>query len=110
MNDAECIFEYTHEFAPTYNWEKCVEVAAEAAKKVVGEAMVNDDCEKLMGSEDFGAFLKQVPGCFVFLGSSKADSIKEDIPLHNKHYDYNDEVLVTGAEFFAELIKIRLPG
>ena len=28
---------------------------------------------------------------------------------HNSQYDYNDNILVTGAEFFAELIAERLP-
>lgn len=109
MHGAECTFEYTHEFAPTYNWESCVKVAVEAAEKVVGEELVNSNCEALMGSEDFGAFLKEIPGCFVFLGSSKTEDLKNETPLHNNQYDYNDDVLLTGAEFFAELIRTRLP-
>lgn len=109
MHGAGCEFEYTHEFAPTYNWEQCVETAVAAARKVVGEDQVNGNCEALMGSEDFGAFIANIPGCFVFLGSGKANDPKQEIPLHNSIYDYNDDVLVTGAEFFAELISTRLP-
>lgn len=106
INGAQCEFEYTHEFAPTFNWEKCVNVAVKAAKQVVGEENVDANCEPMMGSEDFGAFIKEIPGCFVFLGSAKAG---ESVPLHNSLYDYNDDVLETGARFFAELIKTRLP-
>lgn len=108
-NGAECEFEYTHEFAPTINWEKCVNVVAKAAKNIVGEDKVNINCEPWMASEDFGTYLKYIPGCYLFLGSGKSKSVSENIPLHNSLYDYNDDVLVIGAEFFAELIKIRLP-
>jgi len=107
-NGAGFEFEYTHEFAPTINWEKCVNVVAKAAKNVVGEDKVNTNCEPWMGSEDFGTYLKHVPGCFLFIGGESEDASK-NAPLHNSLYDYNDEVLITGAEFFAELIKIRLP-
>lgn len=109
MNDAACSFVYTHEFAPTYNWKSCTEFAVAAAKKAVGEERVDESCEPVMGSEDFGAFIKEIPGCFVFLGSGKTIDCKDEIPLHNHRYDYNDEVLVTGAEYLAELISTRLP-
>ena len=33
----------------------------------------------------------------------------EVIPLHNSHFNYNDDILLTGAEYFAELIKQRMP-
>jgi hippurate hydrolase len=109
MNGAGCEFEYTHEFEPTINWEKCVDVVAKAGKNVVGEQNVNTNCEPWMASEDFGTFLKHVPGCFLLLGSGKSSKASENTPLHNSQYDYNDDVLLTGAEFFAELIKLRLP-
>lgn len=106
---AEYEFEYTHEFAPTINWEKCVNVVDKVAKNVVGEDKVNRNCEPWMVSEDFGIFLQHVPGCFLFLGSGKNLKASENTPLHNSTYDYNEDILLTGAEFFAELIKIRLP-
>lgn len=109
MNGAGCEFEYTHEFNPTVNWPKCVDVAAEAAQNLLGKEKVNADCEPWMASEDFGTFLEHVPGCFLFLGSGKSAIATENIMLHNSQYDYNDDILEIGAEFFAELIKVRLP-
>lgn len=108
MNGAGCIFEYTHEFAPTVNWEDCVKVAVAAGQKAVGEDKVNGNCEPWMASEDFGTFLQKIPGCFIFLGSAKTEDLPQNTPLHNSVYDYNDDVLETGAEFFAELIRTRL--
>lgn len=109
INGAECQFEYTHEFAPTVNWEECVEIAVQAAKNVIGEKNVDGNCQPWMASEDFGAFLEKVPGCFVFIGNGDDSDGIGNIPLHNSRYDFNDKILTTGAEYFAELIKVRLP-
>lgn len=104
---ATCEFTYTHEFAPTINHPMCVMAAAEAARAVVGAEHVNENCEPTMVSEDFALYLRQVPGCFVFLGS-KDERKEKQVFLHNAEYDYNDAVLETGAKFFAELVRQRL--
>ena len=104
---ATCEFTYTHEFAPTINHPMCVTAAAEAARAVVGAEHVNENCEPTMVSEDFALYLRQVPGCFVFLGS-KDEKKEKQVFLHNAEYDYNDAVLETGAKFFAELVRQRL--
>lgn len=109
LNGAECQFEYTHEFAPTVNWEKCVEIAVQAAKNVVDEKNVDGNCQPWMVSEDFGAFLEKIPGCFVFIGNGDDADGVGNIPLHNSRYDFNDKILSIGAEYFAELVKVRLP-
>lgn len=98
-------FEYTHEFGPTINWEDCTKTLVEVAKKVVGEENVDGSCEPWMGSEDFGYYLKEVPGCLYFLGSGKEGSV----PLHNSQYDYNDDVLEIGANLYKELVETLLP-
>ncbi|QWU17270.1 hippurate hydrolase [Paenibacillus sophorae] len=109
MHGAECQFEYTHEFAPTVNWKECVDVAVKAALNVAGEAKVDANVQQVMVSEDFSAFLQNIPGCFVFIGNGGASDGKGNIPLHNPAYDFNDNILKIGAEYFAELIRIRLP-
>ena len=105
MHGAECQFQYTYEFTPTVNWESCVKAAVEAAKLVAGEENVNGNCMAIMVAEDFGAYTQKIPGCFLSLGARKGDKV---VPLHNALYDYNDDILEIGAEFFAELIKNRL--
>ena len=44
MNGAECEFTYTHEFAPTFNWKENVQYVIKAAKAVVGEDKVVENC------------------------------------------------------------------
>lgn len=108
MHGADFEFSYTHEFAPTVNWEKCAQTAIEAATQTVGPDKVNGNTTPWMASEDFGTFLTKIPGCFMFLGSGTREPLTDNIMVHNSLYDYNDNVLLTGAEFFANLIRIRL--
>ena len=100
--------QYSHEFAPTVNWESCVEVALNAAIAVVGKDNVEPQVAPMMISEDFGAFLKVIPGAFVFIGNGDNND-PGAVPLHNAQYDFNDRVLPIGARYFAEIARIRLP-
>ena len=50
-----------------------------------------------MGSEDFSYFLKEVPGAFAWIGNGNSAS------LHNPKYDFEDNILCTGASFLATL-------
>jgi len=108
LHGAECSFEYTHEFAPTVNWEQYVPVAVAAATNIVGAECVDANIQPMMISEDFGAFLRAVPGAFVFIGNG--DHGQGSTPLHNASYDFNDEVLPIGAQYFAEIARLRLPA
>lgn len=107
-NGASCEFEYSHEFASTVNWAENTALAVEAARAVVGEAAVDGEVRPMMISEDFGAFLQQVPGNFVFIGNG-ASGETGGTPLHNACYDFNDGILKTGAEYFAEVVRRSLP-
>ncbi|GLO51374.1 amidohydrolase [Pseudomonas putida] len=104
---ATCEFEYTHDFSPTVNWAECTPIAVEAATNIVGAELVDGDVSPVMISEDFGAFLQVVPGNFVFIGNG-VSAEKGGVPLHNSKYDFNDEVLSTGARYFAEVAKVAL--
>jgi hippurate hydrolase len=106
---ATCEVDYTHEFVPTQNWPACTASAIRAAQAVVGADNVNGNVAPMMISEDFGAFLKVVPGAFVFIGNG-APGEPGSVPLHNSRYDFNDAVLPVGARYFAELVRQRLPA
>ncbi|CDL46315.1 Catalyzes the cleavage of p-aminobenzoyl-glutamate to p-aminobenzoate and glutamate,subunit A [Klebsiella pneumoniae ISC21] len=55
-----------HEFAPTVNWQQCVDVAVTAAINVVGAEKVDGNVAQMMISEDFGAFLQKSPAVSSF--------------------------------------------
>jgi amidohydrolase len=52
--------------------------------------------EKTMGGEDMSYFLEQSRGCFYFLGVGREGCA----PVHNPHFDFNEDVLLTGVEIY----------
>ena len=102
-------FEYTHEFEPTVNAPEQAERAVAAARSVAGEANVDGNCSPVLASEDFGAFLRSVPGNFMFLGTGMPGE-EFGTPLHNPRYDFNDKLLMLGASYFAEIARSQLKG
>ncbi len=60
-----------------------------------------------MASEDFGAYLLERPGAFLWLGNGPAEGGRE---LHNPHYDFNDAILPVAARYLATLAKAALDG
>lgn len=100
-------FRYSREFEPTVNWAEQVAPALRAATSVCGRDKVDGQCAPLMASEDFGAFLKVIPGNYMFIGTGLAGE-PGGTPLHNSHYDFPDGLLLKGAEYFAAVARDRL--
>jgi hippurate hydrolase len=85
-----------------------VETAIAAAGAVVGHDQLRLDQPPTTGGDDFAEMLEQVPGAMVWLGAGRTP---HDPGLHNSRYDFNDNVLATGASYFVELVNNRLrPG
>jgi len=103
---AGCDIRYSREFAVTSNTAEEADIATAVARECVGADRVNGVCEPVMASEDFGFMLQQKKGCFLLLGNGG------DGPggcgLHSSHYDFNDEILTVGAEFWTRLVRSRL--
>jgi hippurate hydrolase len=95
-------FEYTFEFEPTLNSPECVAKAVRAARTVAGAENVSGDCPPVLASEDFGAFLLVIPGNYMFLGSGLPGE-PGGVPLHSPEFDFNDNLLLLGARYFATI-------
>ncbi len=91
---------YERRYPPTVNTEKETEIAAAAAAEVAGPGNVIRDFTPSMGAEDFAFMLQARPGCYVLIGNGE-----QSAGLHNPHYDFNDEVLTTGASYWARLVE-----
>ena len=98
-----CEVTYTREFVPTINHPDATEAALAAARAVLGAENVHMAKEPHTGSEDFARFLQRVPGCFAFIGNGENSK-----PLHNPEFDFNDEALPHGTNFFVQIIRDRL--
>jgi amidohydrolase len=102
--DVACDVTYTREFVPTINHPEAAAAALTAARKGLGSENVGEAAEPNTGSEDFARFLQQAPGCFAFIGNGEHSK-----PLHNPEYDFNDDALPHGTNFFVQIVRDRLP-
>ena len=55
-----------------------------------------------MFSEDFAFMLEEVPGAYFGIGNGPSKN------LHESSYDFNDELLVRGTQFWAALVQRQL--
>lgn len=100
--DAKAEVDYQRRYPATINYPSQADIAIEAAKKVVGQDNIVVDPQPSMGSEDFAFMLQKIPGVYVWLGAGKGAN------LHNPAYNFNDEVLTTGAQYFVEIVNQEL--
>ena len=90
----------------TFNESKQAESATKAAMTLLGKENSNGDCEPRLFSEDFSILSAAKPGCFVLMGNGTSGSHAR--PLHASNYDFNDELLVIGSSYWAELAEQQL--
>ncbi|OQY22513.1 MAG: peptidase M20 [Anaerolineaceae bacterium 4572_32.2] len=76
------------------NDAEAVKVVRAAARAVVGPENVFSG-KQTMGSEDAAFFLREVPGCYFFLGSANAER-GLDAPHHNPRFDFDEGALPLG--------------
>ena len=97
---AECDIRYERRYPPTINSQAESANTAKVASNLVGAENVRNDMRPCMGSEDFAYMLQKKPGSYVMLGAGDCKA-----GLHNPNYDFNDEVLPLGAQYWAELVE-----
>ncbi|MEI4483829.1 MULTISPECIES: amidohydrolase [Phyllobacterium] len=73
-----------------------------AARDVLGEENVSDDCPAFMGSEDFADMLARVPGAYINVQHAGKAA------LHNPAFTLEPEVLPIGASIYARIVETRL--
>jgi amidohydrolase len=72
----------------------------EAAARIVGAENVSAK-QRWMASEDMAYFLREVGGCFFFMGGARGPS---EFPHHNPHFDFDEAVLPQGAAILCEIV------
>jgi amidohydrolase len=90
-------------FAPLFNHAAHTDAIADAAAELVGDDNVNRAQPPAVASEDFSFMLEQVPGAYINLGNG------ECAPVHNHHYNFNDEAIPFGSALYARLVERQLP-
>lgn len=89
------------------NAVKETDFARQVAIDLVGAARVTLQGQALTGSEDFAFMLEQIPGSYLLIGNGDGDSAGACM-VHNPGYDFNDENIATGADYWKALVKAFL--
>lgn len=97
--------DYRRGYPATINSAAEAEICRHVATELAGKEAVRSDLRPSMGAEDFSFMLLEKPGCYVWLGNGLGEG---GCMLHNPHYDFNDEVLVLGASYWARLAEHML--
>ena len=57
-----------------------------------------------MGGEDMSFFLREVPGCFFFIGSANPEKGLAH-PHHNPRFDFDEDALGVGVEMLTRTVE-----
>lgn len=89
---------YTKCFPATINHKDNAQKCVTAAASIVGDTNVYTDLPPSMGAEDFAYFIIEKPGAYIWIGNGHQSN-----SLHNPEYDFNDEIIAFGANYWIEL-------
>jgi len=91
-------------FTVLENHEAQTLAATEAAREIVGEALLEAEPRPKMASEDFAEMLRAVPGAYFWLGQTPGPAV------HNPGYIFDDGILPIGASLLARIAERQLAG
>ena len=93
---------YVRGYSALYNTPELAEKAKAAAIKVLGEKLVYDS-PMLMASEDFSAYTKVIPGCFLFLGGGTAEQ-GCGFMNHNPKFRIVEDAMFSGTKVEVQIV------
>jgi hippurate hydrolase len=104
-----CSFSFSRNYPATVNHVAETELARAVMVELVGESQVLPQ-QPTMCAEDFAFMLQHCPGSYCFIGNGSGDH--RDIGhgdgpcmLHNASYDFNDDILALGAQYWVKLVE-----
>jgi len=102
----DIIVDYEDGYPVMVNDPAHTESATKVTTHIVGEQNVDTEYPQVMGSEDFAFMLEEKPGAYIFLGQGDDTHTAQ---LHHPAYDFNDDILPTGASYWAAIVEGALP-
>ena len=101
-NGAKAEIKFNRLYPATINSKEKSQFAASVARELVGENNVFTDVEPSMGGEDFSYLLNEKPGSYLYIGQKDEN---HNAYLHTTKYDFNDNLLPLGVNFWVNLVK-----
>ncbi len=90
-------FNYVFGAPEVKNHEAMVDLLVNEAKSIIGERNTINLIDPVMGGEDFGRYLEQVPGTFFRLGSCSKEK-GTCFSQHNSRFNVDDDALIVGMK------------
>jgi hippurate hydrolase len=103
----QAIAKYHRRYPALVNAAEQTSIAVEAAALTVGRERVNANAAPLAGAEDFAFMLEKKPGAYIMIGNG-GDGEGGCQNVHSPLYDFNDEILTTGAAYWLNLVQLEL--
>jgi amidohydrolase len=103
---ASATVEYEPVVLPTVNVPEIASLVRTVASRIPNVQQVRND-ERTMGGEDFSFFLRQVPGCFAFVGAGNPDT-GEWTPHHSPNFQIDERALGIGASLMVDVARSTL--
>ena len=101
-NGGDAEIQYYRKYPATINHKNESIFASNVAKELVGEKNVVTEIEPSMGGEDFSYLLNEKPGSYLYIGQKDNN---HNSNLHTTQYDFNDDLLPLGVNYWIELVK-----
>lgn len=92
---------YTRSYPVMVNSDAQTEFAAQVATSISGSC---DTAPLVMGGEDFAFMLEERPGAYILVGNG------DSAPVHHPEYNFNDDVILSGCSWWAEIVEQRMPA
>lgn len=99
---AEVNIDYLMGYPPLVNHVEEFKRFARVAPAALGESAQILVMEKLMPAEDFAYYVKEIPGCFMFVGAGNPDK-NAVYPHHHSKFDFDEEAMLHGAKLLVAM-------
>lgn len=103
-HDVRADLVFTPGYPATINHTGAARFAVDMARALPGNQPVLEAFEPSMASEDFAFMLNVRPGAYAWIGNGR------DTALHSPNFDFNDDLIATGALYWIALAQGFLAG
>lgn len=101
MYEATSHIEYTNSYPTVVNHKSEVNRFFETASDLFGEDSV-EVSPYIMAAEDFSYYLREIPGCFIFVGA-RSHPDEAPIPHHHPLFDIDESAMKQAAELLIQM-------
>ncbi len=102
LHGAKADIEIVDYASPLINDKDVVKEAANVLSEIIGIDNAILDAPKNMMADDFAEYLKEIKGCYCFVGSSNGE--KTSYPHHHENFDLDEESLLIAANIFSDYV------